>query len=79
MTSTIVSRRDLLKAGGALIVSFSFDAALPRWARAQTPVLPSDAAKPLDPSQVDSFLAIHADGTVTVYTGKVDVDRKSVV
>src|SRR3989442_11613797 len=73
MTSTIVSRRDLLKAGGALIVSFSFDAALPRWARAQTPVLPSDAAKPLDPSQVDSFLAIHADGTVTVYTGKVDV------
>jgi CO/xanthine dehydrogenase Mo-binding subunit len=73
MTSTIVSRRDLLKAGGALIVSFSFDAALPRRARAQTPVLPSDAAKPLDPSQVDSFLAIHADGTVTVYTGKVDV------
>src|SRR3989442_1625743 len=73
MTRTIVSRRDLLKAGGALIVSFSFDAALPRWARAQTPVLPSDAAKPLDPSQVDSFLAIHADGTVTVYTGKVDV------
>src|SRR3989441_10928099 len=73
MTSTIVSRRDLLKAGGALNVSFSFDAALPGWARAQTPVLPSDAAKPLDPSQVDSFLAIHADGTVTVYTGKVDV------
>src|SRR4029079_3316605 len=29
--------------------------------------------KPLDPSEVDSFLAIHADGTVTVYTGKVDV------
>src|SRR4029079_6630616 len=29
--------------------------------------------KPLDPTEVDSFLAIHADGTVTVYTGKVDV------
>ena len=32
-----------------------------------------DAGKPLDPSEVDSFLAIHPDGTVTVYTGKVDV------
>ena len=64
-----ISRRDLLKAGGALVVSFTFDAAIPRWARAQTQ--PQD--KPLDPSDVDSFLAIHPDGTVTVYTGKVDV------
>src|SRR5918911_594790 len=63
------SRRDLLKAGGALVVSFAVDAAIPRWARAQT----QTTGKPLDPSQVDSFLAIHADGSVTVYTGKVDV------
>src|SRR5258708_5961263 len=27
----------------------------------------------LDPKQVDSFLAIHADGTVTLYTSRVDV------
>ena len=64
-----LSRRDLLKAGGALVVSFTFDAAIPRWARAQT----QSQDKPLDPSDVDSFLAIHPDGTVTVYTGKVDV------
>ena len=57
-----ISRRDLLKAGGALVVSFTFDAAIPRWARAQTQ--PQD--KPLDPSDVDSFLAIHPNGTVTV-------------
>ena len=38
--------------------------------RAQTN---ADTGKPLDPGEVDSFLAIHADGSVTVYTGKVDV------
>jgi len=34
----------------------------------------SDAAlgKPVDPTEVDSFLAVHAGGSVTVYTGKVD-------
>ena len=28
---------------------------------------------PLDPQQVDSFLAIHPDGAITIYTSKVDV------
>src|SRR5204863_3535819 len=32
-----------------------------------------EPGKPLDISEVDSFLAIHRDGTVTVYTGKVDI------
>ena len=73
MVTPILSRRDLLKTGGALIVGFAFDAALPRWARAQTPAAGGNAGKPLDPSEVDSFLAIHPDGTVTLYTGKVDV------
>ena len=72
MTPSTLSRRDILKAGGALIVSFSCDGLLPRFARSQTSRT-TDAGKPLDPSEVDSFLAIHADGTVTVYTGKVDV------
>ena len=69
MVTPILSRRDLLKTGGVLIVGFAFDAALPRWTWAQTPA----AGKPLDPTEVDSFLAIHPDGTVTVYSGKVDV------
>jgi nicotinate dehydrogenase subunit B len=59
-----ISRRDLLKTGGALVVSFALGA---KRAAAQQP------SKPLDPSEVDSFLAIHADGSVTIYTGKVDV------
>jgi len=67
------SRRQVLKAGGALIVSFAFDGVLPRSVFAQSRGAVSDSAKPLDPKQVDSFIAIHADGTVTVYSGKVDI------
>src|SRR5262245_43124886 len=67
-TLPILSRRDLLKAGGAVIVSFTFGSIRPDHLWAQTPV-----GKPLDPMEVDSFIAIHADGTATVYSGKVDV------
>ena len=30
-------------------------------------------AKSLDPKEVDSFLAIHADGSIALYTSRVDV------
>src|SRR5262252_39017 len=59
------SRRDVLKGGGALVVSFSLAGALGE-ALAQT-------AKPLALTEVDSFLAIDAGGVVTLYSGKVDL------
>ncbi len=61
----IPSRRDMLKGGGALVVSFSL--APNGDAHAQ------GAAKPVALTEVDSFLAIDARGTVTVYSGKVDL------
>ena len=63
---TNLTRRGLLRSGGALVVSFT----LPSFAQTG---LDSEAGKPLDPKQVDSFLAVHADGSVTVYCGKVDL------
>src|SRR6266446_3181544 len=66
-----ISRRDLLKSGGALIVGFAFSSSLTD--AAQTNAGAGDDGKPLDPNDVDSFLAIHANGSVTVYSGKVDV------
>jgi len=75
-TPASISRRDLLKAGGALVVSFAF-AVGPRRSEgrgaAQTPASSGNAARPLDPGEVDGLLAIHADGSVTLYTSKVDV------
>jgi CO/xanthine dehydrogenase Mo-binding subunit len=63
-----LSRRDFLKTSGSLVVAFSFGAVLQRPAMA-------DAAtgKALSLDQVDSFLSIAADGTVTCYSGKVDL------
>jgi nicotinate dehydrogenase subunit B len=61
----IASRRDVLKGGGALVVSFSL-----------APVghaLAQGAAKPVALTEVDSFLAIDSGGQVLVYSGKVDL------
>jgi nicotinate dehydrogenase subunit B len=65
LTDTTFSRRDLLKGGGALIVGFSFagGTGVPAAAR-------GDVAGPPDPSTVDTWIAVHADNTATVYLGK---------
>lgn len=72
-----VSRRDFLRTGGAVVVSFALGSGLRTRAWAQVVgagVAPSsDLGKPLDIHQVDSFLAFHEDGAVTIYTSKVDV------
>jgi nicotinate dehydrogenase subunit B len=68
-----VSRRDFLRTGGAVVVSFALDSVLAKWSSAQSPAVGAEFGKPLDPHQVDSFLAFHSDGSVTIYTSKVDV------
>ena len=66
-TSTL-TRRQFLKSSGALVVSFNLFP--PSGVRAQSNVEPHFDA---DPTQLDSWLAIAPDGTVTVYSGKVDL------
>jgi Molybdopterin-binding domain of aldehyde dehydrogenase len=69
-TTNLQSRRDFLKSGGALIVSFS----------AASLTVPSMSAQGqfdthsshIDPKRLDSWLAVGADGTITAYTGKCD-------
>lgn len=76
LSDTAPSRRALLQGGGALVVSFSL---LPRTAAAQTPppippALPTKGfAKSVAGDAVDGFLAVGADGRVTVFSGKVDL------
>ena len=69
-----LSRRDLLRSGGVLVVGFTVSSLpLPAWAQtAATTTVPA-TGKPIATAEVDSFIAIHQDGTATVYTGKVDV------
>jgi nicotinate dehydrogenase subunit B len=68
-----VSRREFLQTGSAVVVSFALNAALPKWAMAQGSAAGTELSKPVDPREVDSFLAFHVDGSVTLYTSKVDV------
>jgi nicotinate dehydrogenase subunit B len=68
-----VSRRDFLLTGGAVVVSFASAAVLPKWTDAQGTGAAAGLGRSLDPNEVDSFLAIHADGSVSLYTSRVDV------
>src|SRR5215471_14857476 len=66
MNAPHVSRRGFLKGGGALIVAV----AGPSHAVAEEA---RTAARVLDSNLVDAYFAIHQDGTVTLYCGKVDL------
>jgi nicotinate dehydrogenase subunit B len=64
-----MNRRDFLRTSSVVIVTFTFGRRTPESALAQD----ANLGKPVDPREVDSFLAIHTDGTATIYTSKVDV------
>jgi nicotinate dehydrogenase subunit B len=64
--NTMIDRRSLLRATGALIVTFSL---IPGPGRAQS----VPASKTVSPDRVDGFLAIDRDGSVLIYSGKVDL------
>ena len=69
-----LSRRSFLKAGGALVVGVGLADAWPRAAGAQTvPGVDRFLGKTVAPDAVDAFLAIHADGSVTLFSGRVDL------
>ena len=64
-----MKRRDFIRTSSIIVVSFAFGGTIPEVTPAQT----GSAGKPVDPREVDSFLAVHPDGSVTIYTSKVDV------
>jgi len=65
-----MDRRDFLKQGGALVVGFSFSGAI---AQAAAAVATGTPVKSMNKADVDAWLAIGKDGTITVYSGKVDL------
>jgi nicotinate dehydrogenase subunit B len=63
------SRRDFLKSAGALVVSFS---ALPVFVEGAGQGQFDTRTPHINAKALDSWLAIHADGSVTAFTGKCD-------
>src|SRR6202047_2131968 len=68
--TTRLSRRDFLRNSGALIVSFGAASIAGPFAIAQGPF--DTHPSHIDPTKLDSWIALAADGTVTAYTGKCD-------
>ena len=70
--SSAFSRRAVLKAGGALVVSIgapvTFD-----FARAADAAMIAATKPPLTPDQLSSFIAVNADGTIAAFFGKMDM------
>jgi nicotinate dehydrogenase subunit B len=74
MNTKSISRRQILKGSGALVVSFSlFGRASQGFGQALAHSDPYANPDYLDPRELDSWLAVMQDGTVTVFTGKVDL------
>jgi nicotinate dehydrogenase subunit B len=67
-----MTRRDFLRGGGALVVSFAAGNGVRR-PLGQGP--PAGAGAQIDPGQLDSWLAIASDGGVTAYTGKCELGQ----
>jgi CO/xanthine dehydrogenase Mo-binding subunit len=70
--STALSRRSLLKGAGLLIVSMGAPVG-PEFVRSLGSALASGAKPPLHPAELDSYIAVGADGKVTAFFGKMDM------
>jgi nicotinate dehydrogenase subunit B len=72
--TVIVSRRKFLKGSGALVISFSLlGPAVRAFGQAATHIDPYNNPDYLDPSLLDSWLAIMRDGRIKVFCGKADI------
>jgi nicotinate dehydrogenase subunit B len=72
--STAFSRRALLQAGGALVVSIgapiTFDTA-----RAAGDAMAASVKPPLMPDQLASYIAVNADSSISAFFGKMDMGQ----
>ena len=68
-----VPRREFLKAGGALVVGFGITRSAPAQ-QAEWVALAPGATQP-DPNQLDTWIAVHADNTATIFLGFVELGQ----
>ncbi len=73
-------RREFLKAGGALIIGFSSAGFIGDQLAAQSVTegaARGSVAGPPNPKQIDTWLAVHADNTATIFIGYVELGQGS--
>ena len=67
-----LSRREFLQTSAALLVGFSMSAPV---VGQRVPQAETALGKTVDASEVDGFIGINRDGSITVYSGKVDLGQ----
>jgi nicotinate dehydrogenase subunit B len=72
---TSFSRRSVLKAGGAVVVSVGMPIAAETVAGITEAAAQAGGKPPLTPDQLSSFIAINADGSVSAFFGKMDMGQ----
>ena len=72
-----VSRLDFPKVSGALVLAFSLPVPL-QGGSAEAAAAQRGAFAPVNPSQLDAWLAIDPTGAVTLFTGKVELGMGAV-
>jgi nicotinate dehydrogenase subunit B len=70
MPARDLTRRSVLQGAGALIVNIAAPMTMAEAATAATSTKP-----PLTPDQLDSFIAVHPDGSATAFFGKMDMGQ----
>ncbi len=70
---TVILRREFLKAGGALVIGFPLRGVLS--AQEKSGQDRGMKAGPPDAKQIDTWLAIHADNTATIYIGFAELGQ----
>ena len=73
----LFDRREFLKAGGALIVGFSSASLIGDALASQSVATRGSVAGPPDPKQIDTWLAVHANNTATIFIGYVELGQGS--
>jgi nicotinate dehydrogenase subunit B len=77
MHETAFSRKTFVKGGGALIVSFSLAGSLARTVQAAGDPNQFTSYGPFDSTEIDSWLVVHPDNTVSVKLGRVELGQGS--
>ena len=72
--SAAFSRRAVLKAGGALVVSIGAPVTLD-FARAADSAMVAGTKPPLTPDQLSSYIAVKANGSISAFFGKMDMGQ----
>jgi CO/xanthine dehydrogenase Mo-binding subunit len=76
LEKTTFTRGTFLKGSGALVVGFSLAGSAVA-GKASAAATRGDVAGPPDANQIDTWLAINADNTATIYLGKVEIGQGS--